>query len=175
MKKLIIFISILCSSLYSGIVELSEDEANKLIEQRQGFFTPSLAVPYDKAKIELDFDKKLEFIDLCKYKTKGYEFPCGEINDEKVGIRKYFIKTKSIAEAFVLFRDFNELETLPKINLYDYGEDKSNKEDEVGLYYIFDKEGRFWVIAMGYDSGSISIYKQEKEYIEVIYQWSVDW
>ena len=42
-------------------------------------------------------------MDLCKYPTKGYEFPCGEVNGEEVGIRKYFIKAKSIEEAYKIF------------------------------------------------------------------------
>lgn len=59
--------------------------------------------------------------------------------------------------------------------MYDYGEKESSKDDEVGSYYVWDNMGRLWVINMGYDSGSITIYTQTKDYIEVIHQWSVDW
>ena len=59
--------------------------------------------------------------------------------------------------------------------MYDYGEEESNKDDEVGCYYIWDNIERFWVINMGYDSGSITIYTQKEDVVEVIYQWSVDW
>lgn len=97
------------------------------------------------------------------------------VNGEDIGIRKYFIKAKDIKEAYILFRQKHEMKTLPDKNLYDYGESESNKDDEVGTYYIHDIKGKFWVIGMGYDSGSITIYRQTKDYIEVIYQWSIDW
>lgn len=173
--KQILFFLCLCVSVYAGTMRLSKEKVNEMIEQRERFFTNAFLVPYDTENLSLDSDKKLVFIDLCKYRAKGYQFPCGKRSSEEVGIRKYFIKATSIEEAYHLFETQNELSTIPKSNLYDYGEAESNKDDEVGSYYIWDTKGRFWVIAMGYDSGSITIYTQSKDYIEVIYQWSVDW
>lgn len=129
---------------------------------------------YDKAKIEKDLTKKLDFIDLCKYPTSGYSFACGKISGEEAGIRKYFIKDKSIEQAYKIFENHNL--AFPKdTNLYDYSKAYSNKDDGVGSYYIWDNERRLWVINMGYDSGSIEIYTQTDKYVEVIYQWGVDW
>lgn len=173
MKQMLLFVC-LSVSVYAEVVNLSKDKANEIIKQRIKFFTQVFSVSYDTSKLSLDSDKKLAFIDLCKYSAGGYQFPCGNINGEEVGIRKYFIKAKSIEEAYHLFKAQNELSAIPKSNLYDYGEE-SNKVDEVGIYYIWDTKDRFWVIGMGYDSGSITIYTQTKDYIEVIHQWSVDW
>lgn len=174
MKQILLFIC-LSVSAYAGVVNLSKDKANEIVEQRIKFFTQVFLVPYDTSKLSLDSIKKLAFIDLCKYPAGGYQFSCGNINGEEVGIRKYFIKAKSIQEAYHLFEAQSALSAIPKSNLYDYGEEESNKDDEVGIYYIWDIEGRFWIIGMGYDSGSITIYTQKEDIIEVIYQWSVDW
>lgn len=175
MKKFLFILCLCITNLGAETLNLNENVAHSMIEQRMKFFKEVFLVQYEKNKLSLDFDKKSYFIDLCKYPTGGYQFPCGNINGEEVGIRKYFIEAKNIEEAYYLFKAQYELSTMPKINLYDYGKIKSNKEDEVGTYYIWDRQGRFWVINMGYDSGSITIYTQTKDYIEVIYQWSVDW
>ena len=174
MKQILLFLLCL-GNVYAGVVNLSQDKANELIEQREKFFTQVFLVPYEPSKLLLDSDKKLVFIFFCKHPIKGgYEFPCGEVNGEEVGIRKYFIKATSIEEAYKIF-EAKEQKLQKNVNMYDYGEEESNKDDEVGSYYVWDNRGRFWIINMGYDSGSITIYTQAKDYIEVIYQWSVDW
>ena len=173
MKWIVLFLLCL-GNVYAGVVNLSQDKANELIGQREKFFTQVFLVPYDTSKLSLDSDKKLAFIDLCKYPAGGYQFPCGNINGEEVGIRKYFIKAKSIEEAYKIFGAKGQ-KLQKNVNMYDYGEEESNKDDEVGSYYVWDNMGRFWIIAMGYDSGSITIYTQKEDIIEVIYQWSVDW
>lgn len=173
MKRIVLFLLCL-GNVYAGVVNLSQDKANEIIGQREKFFTQVFLVPYDTSKLSLDSGKKLAFIDLCKYPAKGYEFPCGKVNSEEVGIRKYFIKATSIEEAYKIF-EAKEQKLQKNVNMYDYGEEESNKDDEVGSYYVWDNMGRFWVINMGYDSGSITIYTQTKDYIEVIHQWSVDW
>ena len=126
------------------------------------------------SKLSLDSGKKLAFIDLCKYPAKGYEFPCGKVNGEEVGIRKYFIKATSIEEAYKIF-EAKEQKLQKNVNMYDYGEEESNKDDEVGSYYVWDNMGRFWVINMGYDSGSITIYTQptQKDKIDFAHQTKV--
>lgn len=174
-KKYAVFIVLFCGSLYSATIKIDDTQAATMIDEREKFFSEVFLVQYDETKIQKDSQNNLVFIDLCKYRTSGYEFPCGNVNGENIGIRKYFIKAKDIKEAYILFRQKHEMKTLPDKNLYDYGESESNKDDEVGIYYIHDIKGKFWVIGMGYDSGSITIYRQTKDYIEVIYQWSIDW
>lgn len=164
--KQILFFLCLCVSVYAGTMGLSKDKASEMIEQREKFFTNAFLVPYDTERLSLDSSKKLAFIDLCKYRTEGYEFPCGERSGEEIGIRKYFIKAKNIEEAYKIFETKGQ-KLQKNVNMYDYGEEESNKDDEVGSYYVWDN--------MGYDSGSITIYTQTKDYIEVIHQWSVDW
>lgn len=171
MKQILFF---LCVSVYAGTMGLSKEKASEMIEQREKFFINAFLVPYDTGKLSLDSSKKLAFIDLCKYRTKSYEFPCGERSGEEVGIRKYFIKAKSIEEAYKIFETKGQ-KLQRNVNIYDYGEAESNKDDEVGSYYIWDNVGRFWVISMGYDGGSMTIFTQKSDMVEVIYQWSVDW
>ena len=102
MKWIVLFLLCL-GNVCAGVVNLSQDKANEIIGQREKFFTQVFLVPYDTSKLSLDSDKKLAFIDLCKYPAKGYEFPCGKVNGEEVGIRKYFIKATSIEEAYKIF------------------------------------------------------------------------
>lgn len=172
--KQILFFLCLCVSVYAGTMRLSKDKASEMIGQREKFFTNAFLVPYDTERLSPDSGRKLAFIDLCKYRTKGYEFPCGERSGEEVGIRKYFIKAKSIEEAYKIFETKGQ-KLQKNVNIYDYGGIESNKDDEVGSYYIWDNVGRFWVISMGYDGGSMTIFTQKSDMVEVIYQWSVDW
>lgn len=173
MKQILLFLCFYVS-VYAGVVNLSKEQANEMIEQRAKFFTQVFLVPYDTQKLSLDSDKKLSFIDLCKYPAKGYEFPCGEVYGEVNGIRKYFIKAKNIEEAYKIFEP-KEQKLQRNVNIYDYGEEESNKDDEVGSYYIWDNVGRFWIINIGYDSGSITIFTQKNDMVEVIDQWNMHW
>ena len=94
MKQILLFLYF-CASAYAGVVNLSKEQANEMIEQRTRFFTQVFLVPYDTQKLSLDSDKKLAFIDLCKYPAKGYEFPCGEVYGEVNGIRNILLKLKA--------------------------------------------------------------------------------
>ncbi|RDU61624.1 hypothetical protein CQA53_09890 [Helicobacter didelphidarum] len=171
MRKIILLLC-LSLSLKADIIKLDSEASSNLINEREMFFSEALGVAYDKVKIKRD-SKDMEFIDLCQYPPSGYKFNCSTMNNEQiVGIKKYFIHTKSIQEAYETLNDSTE--KLPTSNIYDYGKEASNRDDEVGNYYIWDK-GRLWIIGMGYDSGSISIYQQKGDIVEVIYQWSVDW
>ena len=75
MKIILIFLCLFLN-LYAGVMELSSDETNEMVEQRSKFFTQIFLVRYDKTKISLD-DQQLHYIDLCKYQPDGYQFPCG--------------------------------------------------------------------------------------------------
>lgn len=171
MKK-IIFLICLGISLRAGVIELNNEISHSLISEREDFFSEAFDIVYDKAKTKLD-SKGFEFIDLCKYQLSGYKFNCLSINKEQIaGIKKYFIHTENIQKAYKIFNNSND--ELPKTNIYDYGETESNIDDGVGNYYIWDN-GKIWIIKMGYDGGSITIYQQKSMMVEIIYQWSLEW
>lgn len=170
MKKWLTILAImLYTGAYGGVMELSESQVQNLLPQQEDF-AEALALPYDESTLELDSSKNLRFMDLCK-KSVGEKFFCNK--DYGTGIRKYRINAPSIAEAHKLFT--GSTESLPEKSIYDYGEDEGSKEDEVGTYYVWDKQGRLWIIGRGYDSMSVTIYAQVKDHIEVIEESRMFW
>lgn len=170
---------------------LSDDDAKTRLDELKQYisfivspqdFSELDALAYDRAKVQIDDENSLEFIDLCKHRVVAgvkyqsvidYESNClisdihkGELD----GIRKYFIKAKSIDEAFGLY--YKTKDKAPKGNAYIYCCDEGLKEDGVGTWYIWDN-GRLWVGGSGYDSGDVAIFTQKGEIVEVIYRWSI--
>ena len=144
------------------------------------------ALTYDSAKVQVDENNGLEFIDLCKHRVvAGVKYQSvfeGETYDsncivsdthsegELDGLRKYFIKAKSIDEAFGLY--YKTKDKAPKGNVYTYCCDEGLKEDGVGSWFIWEN-GRLWIKGSGYDSGDATIFTQKGNFVEVIYRWTI--
>lgn len=163
----------------TGLDEIKEYMS--FIVSPQGFNALD-ALTYDSAKVQVDENNGLEFIDLCKhrvvdgakYQGVTYDSNCivsdthseGELD----GLRKYFIKAKSIDEAFGLY--YKTKDKAPKGNVYTYCCDEGLKEDGVGSWFIWEN-GRLWIKGSGYDSGSATIFAQKGDFVEVIYRWTI--
>ncbi len=144
------------------------------------------ALTYDSAKVQVDENNGLEFIDLCKHRVvAGVKYQSvfeGETYDsncivsdthsegELDGLRKYFIKAKSIDEAFGLH--YKTKDKAPKGNVYTYCCDEGLKEDGVGSWFIWEN-GRLWIKGSGYDGGDATIFTQKGDFVEVIYRWTI--
>lgn len=189
MKKLLAFVILSCSVAFGGDTStksnpmpLSDDEAKIELSAAKKYMQSIMQVTtlkYDSSKIQTD-ENGLEFIDLCKHRIVAgidYEDKCiiNQFDGEAIsGIAKYFIKAKSIDEAFKIYKQNDNIE-LPKSNSYDYSNDGSLKADGVGEWYLWDDKGGLWLVGRGYDSGSVAIFTQKGEFIEVIYQWNMFW
>lgn len=173
MRTLIILCLLL--ELHGQTISLSTEQAQEMLKREIKLFKPVFLVAFDAKKMERDSFKKLDFMDLCKYPIKHDLFSCVAIHGETGWLKKYFIKTHTIKEAYQLFSSTDNLIPMPTTNLYDYGQTKSNQEDGVGVYYIWENPKRFWVIGAGYDATSTTIYSQKGDHIEVIDCWRLDW
>lgn len=181
MKKLLAFVIISCSVVFAGMQILNDDEAKIYLSVAKKYMQSIMQVTtlkYDKPKIQIN-ENGLEFIDLCKHRIVAgidYEDKCitHQSGEAISGIEKYFIKAKSIDEAFRIHKQ-NDSVKLPKSNSYDYGNDEGLKGDGVGEWYLWDDDGRLWLVGKGYDSGSVAIFTQKGEFVEVIYRWNIFW
>lgn len=182
MKKLLAFVIISCSVVFAGMQILNDDEAKIELSVAKKYMQSIMQITtlkYDSSKIQID-ENGLEFIDLCKHRIVAgidYEDKCfiNQFDDEAIsGIAKYFIKAKSIDEAFRIYHKDNNIK-LPKSNSYDYGNDEGLKGDGVGTWYLWDDEGQLWLVGRGYDSGSVAIFTQKGEFVEIIYRWNMFW
>ena len=164
---------------------LSDDYAKRVLDEIKGYmsfivspegFSALDALAYDSAKVQVDENNGLEFIDLCKHRivdgvkyqgifqSETYDSNCivSDTQGEIDRIRKYFIKAKSIDEAFGLY--YKTKDKAPKGNVY--------KDDGVSIYYIWEN-GRLWISSSGYNGGSATIFTQKGDFVEVIYRWSI--
>ncbi|MFC3847998.1 hypothetical protein ACFOPX_05600 [Helicobacter baculiformis] len=161
---------------YGQTTFLSTEQAQEILQQEIKLLKPVFPVAFDAKKTGGDrFFKKLDFMDLCKYPIKHDSFSCVAVHGETGWLRKYSIKTHPIKEAYDLFSSKGNLIPMPTTDLYDCGQTKSNQEDGVGVYYIWENPKRFWVIGEGYDSISTTIYSQKGNHIEVIDCSRLDW
>lgn len=167
----------------TGLDEIKEYMS--FIVSPQGFNALD-ALTYDSAKVQVDENNGLEFIDLCKHRVvAGVKYQSvfeGETYDsncivsdthsegELDGLRKYFIKAKSIDEAFGLY--YKTKDKAPKGNVYTYCCDEGLKEDGVGSWFIWNN-GRLWIKGSGYDGGDATIFTQKGDFVEVIYRWTI--
>ena len=164
---------------------LSDDYAKRVLDEIKKYmsfivspegFSALDALAYDSAKMQVDENNGLEFIDLCKHRIvdgvkyqgifqgETYDSNCivSDTQGEIDRIRKYFIKAKSIDEAFGLY--YKTKDKAPKGNVY--------KDDGVSIYYIWEN-GRLWISSSGYNGGSATIFTQKGDFVEVIYRWSI--
>ena len=176
---------------------LSDDDAKRVLDETKQYmsfivspkgFSALDALAYDSAKVQVDENNGLEFIDLCKHRiVDGVRYQEGIFEGETYGsnncivsdihsegeldgLRKYFIKAKSIDEAFGLY--YKTKDKAPKGNVYTYCCDEGLKYDGVGNWYIWEN-GRLWVSGSGYDSGDATIFTQKGDFVEVIYRWTI--
>ena len=163
---------------------LSDDYAKRVLDEIKKYmsfivspegFSALDALTYDSAKVQVDKNNDLEFIDLCKHRIvdgvkyqgifqgETYDSNCivSDTQGEIDRIRKYFIKAKSIDEAFGLY--YKTKDKAPKGNVY--------KDDGVSIYYIWEN-GRLWISSSGHNGGSVTIFTQKGDFVEVIYRWS---
>lgn len=189
MKKLLTFVILSCSVAFGGDVNpksnyatLNDNEVKIELSAAKKYMQSIMQVTtlkYNNSKIQTD-ENGLEFIDLCKHRIVAgidYEDKCiiNQFDDEAISsIAKYFIKAKSIDEEFRIYKQ-NDSVKLPKSNSYDYSNDGSLKWDGVGEWYLWDDKGGLWLVGRGYDSGSVAIFTQKGEFIEVIYRWNIFW
>ncbi|MGX2985193.1 hypothetical protein ACWIWK_06975 [Helicobacter sp. 23-1048] len=176
---------------------LSDDDAKRVLDETKQYmsfivspqgFSALDALVYDSTKVQVDENNGLEFIDLCKHRiVDGVRYQEGIFEGETYdsnncivsdthsegeldGLRKYFIKAKSIDEAFGLY--YKTKDKAPKGNVYTYCCDEGLKYDGVGNWYIWEN-GRLWVSGSGYDSGDATIFTQKGDFVEVIYRWTI--
>ncbi len=124
---------------------LSDNDAKRVLDETKQYmsfivspqgFSALDALVYDSAKVQVDENNGLEFIDLCKHRiVDGVRYQEGIFEGETYdsnncivsdthsegeldGLRKYFIKAKSIDEAFGLY--YKTKDKAPKGNVYTY-------------------------------------------------------
>lgn len=136
------------TSTKSNYATLSDNEAKIELGAAKKYMQSIMQVTtlkYDSSKIQTD-ENGLEFIDLCKHRIVAgidYEDKCiiNQFDSEAISsIEKYFIKAKSIDEAFKIYKQNDNIK-LPKSNSYDYGNDEGLKGDGVGEWYLWDDKG----------------------------------